>query len=94
MTMKYRIEQTTRFRKDLRAVVKRGEDVRLLNAVVDMLAAGQPLPQRNHDHALTGDRIGQRECHIGPDWLLVYRIHENVLILELLQTGTHSDLFR
>jgi len=72
---------------------RRGLNMSKLDNVITLLALGQTLPPKNHDHALTGNRVGQRECHIGPDWLLVYRIHNDVLILELLQTGSHSDLF-
>ena len=64
-----------------------------LNAIVDQLAAGQPLPDKNRDHALTGDYIGFRECHIRPDWLLVYRVDGEDLILFLFRTGSHTDLF-
>lgn len=64
-----------------------------LNTVVDWLAAGQALPDRNRDHALTGDYIGFRECHIRPDWLLVYRVDGDALELFLFRTGMHSDLF-
>ena len=53
----------------------------------------EPLPEKNRDHALTGDWIGHRECHIQPDWLLIYRIEDNVLVLTLARTGSHSDLF-
>ena len=61
--------------------------------VVDLLAMGQPLPERNRDHALTGDWVGHRECHIQPDWLLIYRVEEDVLVLTMTRTGTHSELF-
>ena len=64
-----------------------------LNAIVDQLAAGQPLPDKNRDNALTGDSIGFRECHIRPDWLLVYRVDGEDLILFLFRTGSHTDLF-
>ena len=57
------------------------------------LTAGEPLPEKNRDHALTGDWVGHRECHIQPDWLLVYRVQNDVLVLTLTRTGTHSDLF-
>ena len=57
------------------------------------LANGEPLDDKHHDHALSGDWIGHRECHILPDWLLVYRIEDDVLVLTLTRTGTHSDLF-
>ena len=61
--------------------------------MVDLLAMGQPLPERNRDHALTGDWVGHRECHIQPDWLLIYRVEEDVLVLTMTRTGTHSELF-
>jgi addiction module toxin, relE/stbE family len=60
---------------------------------VDQLAAQQPLPEKNRDHDLTGDYIGFRECHIRPDWLLIYRVDGEQLMLFLFRTGTHSDLF-
>lgn len=65
----------------------------LLNNVVDKLASRQQLPEKNRDHELSGDYAGFRECHVAPDWLLVYRVVEEDLILYLMRTGTHSDLF-
>ena len=65
---------SNRFKKDLKLAAKRGLDLDALTAIVDQLAAGQPLPDKNRDHALTGDYIGFRECHIRPDWLLVFRV--------------------
>ena len=91
--MTYQIKPSTRFRKDLKAVKKRGYDLRLLAAVIDCLAAGEPLPTKNRDHALSGDFSGCRECHITPDWLLIYEQYDRDLILYLTRTGTHSDLF-
>ena len=64
----------------------------LLADVIDTLAEGKPLPEKNRDHQLTGNYNHFRECHIAPDWLLIYRIEENVLVLTLTRTGTHSDL--
>lgn len=61
--------------------------------MVATLAMGDPLPEKRKDHTLTGNWVGHRECHIQPDWLLVYRIEDNVLVLTLSRTGTHSDLF-
>ena len=84
---------SNRFKKDLRAAAKRGYDLNLLDAVVNTLASQQPLPEKNRDHALTGDYIGFRECHISADWLLIYRVDGDDLILFLSRTGTHSDLF-
>lgn len=84
---------SNRFRRDLKAAAKRGRNLLLLEEVVNRLAARQPLPERHVDHALTGDYRGFRECHIQPDWLLIYRIDEGELILFLSRTGTHADLF-
>ncbi len=89
---KYQIERTTVFRKDLKKAKKRGLDLNLMDKVVTALQCGEPLPEKNKDHALTGNWIGHRECHIQPDWLLIYRVIEDTLILSLVRTGTHSDL--
>ena len=89
----YDIRVTTRFQKDLKRARKRGYDISLLTNVIRILAAGQTLPEEYRDHLLTGNFSGCRECHITPDWLLVYEIYENDLILYLTRTGTHSDLF-
>ena len=88
---KYIVKSTSQFKKDYKRAVKRGANVRLLQEVVELLAMGEPLPKKHRDHALTGDWIGHRECHITPDWLLLYRIDGN--ILTLTHTGTHSDIF-
>ncbi|MDE5718525.1 MAG: type II toxin-antitoxin system YafQ family toxin [Lachnospiraceae bacterium] len=74
-------------------MVKRGYDIKLLEDVINKLASGVPLPKRNHDHNLSGEYFGCRECHITPDWLLIYEIDNGELILYLTRTGTHSDLF-
>ena len=84
---------SNRFKRDLKLIAKRGYDLNLLDAVVSTIAEQRPLPEKNRDHALTGDYIGFRECHISPDWLLIYRVDGNDLILFLSRTGTHSDLF-
>ncbi len=84
---------SNRFKKDLKLALKRGYQISLLEEVVDKLAMQQPLEERYRDHLLTGDYGGFRECHITPDWLLVYQVRENELILFLSRTGTHSDLF-
>ena len=91
--MKYGIERSTKFRRQFRQLIKRGYDKALFQEVVDMLAEGKPLPAKYRDHALHGNYNGYRECHITPDWLLVYKIKANILILVLHRTGTHSDLF-
>ena len=84
---------SNRFKKDLKVAKRRGYDLDLLNDIVEMLANREQLPQKNHDHDLSGDFVGFRECHIQPDWLLVYRVEDKELILFLSRTGTHSDLF-
>jgi len=89
----YKIEMSTRFRRELKTAKKRGWDITKLAAVVDLLAKGITLPQKNMDHPLTGDYARFRECHIMPAWLLVYRIEADKLVLYLLRTGTHADLF-
>lgn len=93
MNNKYEIVQTGRFKKDLKLARKRGYDLSLLGVVVDMLAAGNELPEKYRDHSLSGNFAGCRECHITPDWLLIYEIADEELILYLTRTGTHSDLF-
>ena len=93
MSNKYRIVTTSRFKKDLKLAQRRGYDLSLLGDVVDMLASGSELPAKYKDHVLLGNYIGCRECHITPDWLLIYEIYEDELILYLTRTGTHSDLF-
>lgn len=90
---KYRIVQTGKFKKDLKSVIKRGYNIELLEVVVDALASGQELPAKYKDHALIGNYKGCRECHITPDWLLIYEVDGNELFLYLTRTGTHSDLF-
>ena len=90
---KYIVKTTTQFKKDFKLVKKRGLKMELLREVITVLAMGETLPEKNKDHALTGNWIGHRECHILPDWLLIYRIEEEVLILTLARSGTHSDLF-
>lgn len=89
----YKLETTSKFRKDLKLMKKRGRDMKLLKHILDKLLAGETLPPKYRDHALTGNYIGFRECHIQPDWLLVYMISETKLILTASRTGSHSDLF-
>lgn len=93
MPTKYIVKPTTQFKKDYKLAMKRGLKVKLLDELIAKLAMGEPLPEKNKDHALSGDWIGHRECHILPDWLLIYRLEANVLVLTLARTGTHSDLF-
>ena len=89
LTIKYE----TTFKKDFKRIVRRGYDVRLLEKAIEILATGESLPPKYKDHPLTGDYAGFRECHITPDWLLIYRISNNELLLYLTRTGSHSDLF-
>lgn len=84
---------TTQFRKDLKRINKRGKDLSLLKDVLQTLREEQALEEKYHDHALAGNYIGFRECHIQPDWLLVYAINKEELILTASRTGSHSDLF-
>lgn len=93
--MKYKIIQTSIFKKDLKKIRKRKKDLDKLDYVVENLASGKELPDKYKDHALINDKYYQncRECHIEPDWLLIYKINNDELILLLVQTGTHSDLF-
>ena len=90
---KYIVKPTTQFRKDYKLAMKRGLRVVFLDAVITKLALGEPLDEKNHDHALSGNWSGHRECHVLPNWLLIYRIENDVLVLTLSRTGTHSDLF-
>ncbi|MBQ3426567.1 MAG: type II toxin-antitoxin system YafQ family toxin [Clostridia bacterium] len=91
--MKYDIEMSAKFRKDYKLAMKRGYNPLLLEEVVNILANGETLPEKYRDHGLDGNYNGYRECHIQPDWLLIYRIDKDVLVLGLTRTGTHSDLF-
>ncbi len=89
----FEIIYSARFVKDMKRIKRRNLPKEELFAVVDLIAAGKPLPVKYRDHSLQGDWEGYRECHIRPDWLLVYRIDHNVLTLVLVRTGTHADLF-
>lgn len=91
--MKYEISRTTKFKKDYKSAIKRGLDINELEYAIGLLADGISLPEKYHDHSLSGNWAGHRECHIAPDWLLVYYHEAEVLVLTLVRTGTHSDLF-
>ena len=84
---------SNRFKKDLKLAKKRGCDLDLLDDIVTKLANLEPLPPNNRDHDLSGIYEGFRECHISPDWLLIYRVDGSELLLFLFRTGSHSDLF-
>ena len=90
---KYIVKHTAQFKRDYKLALKRHLNVKLLEDVVAVLAMGEKLPEKIKDHDLSGNWAGHRECHILPDWLLIYRIEDNVLVLTLSRTGTHSDLF-
>lgn len=91
--MELEIVPSNRFRKDLKIAKKRGMDLHKLEVVVEMLALQMPLAAQYHDHRLSGNYSAFRECHIEPDWLLLYRQDEEALMLFLFRTGSHSDLF-
>lgn len=91
--MKYEIIPLTQFKKDMKIAQKRGYDIEKIKKVIAALADGETLEAKYHDHQLTGEYRGFRECHIQPDWLLVYQIDGERLLLLLARTGTHSDLF-
>jgi mRNA interferase YafQ len=85
------LAQTKQFKKDVKRMQKRGKDLGKIKAVIDLLIAEEPLPPKNRDHKLGGNWIGRRDCHMEPDWILIYKLTEDELLLE--RTGTHSDLF-
>lgn len=89
----YRIRPSAKFQKDLKRIQKRGYDITLLKDVLNLLVNGKILPIKYKDHNLSGNFKGCRECHITPDWLLIYEISDDELILYLTRTGSHSDLF-
>ena len=89
----YRIKQTSKYKKDLKRIKRRGYDISLLKVIIKKISLGEKLDRKYKDHSLSGIFSGFRECHITPDWLLIYRYEKEVLVLVLSQTGTHSDLF-
>ncbi len=91
---KYQVTSTSQFKKDLKVAKKRGLDLDELFQIVDYLADDIPLPPNNHNHQLVGDYKGSWECHINPDWLLIYSKDKQIKIITLKRTGTHSDLFK
>ena len=88
-----RLKTTTKFKKDYKRIKKQGRDISLLASVIDDLLNGNVLDEKYQDHPLVGDYTGFRECHIQPDWLLIYAIDNDQLILTASRTGSHSDLF-
>lgn len=89
LTIKYH----TLFKNDFKRIKKRGYDISRLEKIVELLANEVPLPEQFKDHNLSGNYNGFRECHIAPDWLLIYQVNNNELVLVLSRTGSHSDLF-
>ncbi|HIQ96328.1 MAG TPA: type II toxin-antitoxin system YafQ family toxin [Candidatus Limivivens merdigallinarum] len=90
----YTVKFTTAYKKSYKLMKKRGLDLSLLDNVVDMLRQGRQLDAKYRDHELSGKLKGFRECHIKPDWLLVYLIENDILTLTLVETGTHADIFK
>ncbi len=88
LTLRY----TSAFKKDFKLAQKRGQDLGKLRQVIEILTSGKPLPESYDDHPLRGNYVGMRDCHIEPDWILIYAIQDDELILR--RTGTHADLFR
>ena len=91
--MKYEVKPSNQFKKDVKLAQKRGYNINLLTDVIKTLANGETLDAKYRDHQLSGNYGSFRECHIQPDWLLIYAIEDDTLILYLSRTGTHSDLF-
>ena len=91
--MKYTVKLTSRFKKDYKLAEKRRLDTSLLDHTITQLAMGKQLDPSLRDHELSGQWKGHRECHLSPDWLLVYFIDEDILVLSLVRTGSHSDVF-
>ena len=90
----YSLKFTTTFKKSYKLMKKRGLDISLLDEVIDNLRQGRKLEAKYHDHGLSGKFQGFRECHIRPDWLLVYLLEDDILTLTLIDTGSHADLFK
>ena len=92
--MKYEVRFTNQFKKDIKLAKKQGKDIDKLFDVIGILANGETLDEKYRDHDLSGNFKGCRECHIEPDWLLIYEIDNNVLVLVLNRVGSHSELFK
>lgn len=92
--MNYSLVLSGKFKRSLKIAKKRGLNIDLLDSIVEKLLHGIPLEAKYKDHALVGNYKGYRECHIQPDWLLIYLIENDILTLTLIDTGTHADLFQ
>ena len=90
----YTVKFTNRFKKNYKLMIKRGKNIELLDHVINLLMNGRKLDEKYRDYELTGFWNGYRECHIQPDWLLVYYVENEILVLTLVDTGSHSDLFK
>lgn len=90
---KYTVKPTSQFKRDYKSAIKRNLNIDALQEVIRKIADGEKLDDKYCDHALSGQWKGHRECHIDPDWLLIYMIKKDILVLSLARTGTHSDLF-
>lgn len=91
--MKYEVKFTSQFKRDLKLARKQGKDIDKLFDVISTIAEGKKLDEKYRDHSLSGDYAGCRECHVEPDWLLIYEVMDKVLVLMLYRVGTHSELF-
>ena len=92
--IKYELDFTSKFKKDVKLLKKQGKNIEKLYEIINILAYGEELDAKYRDHNLIGNYKGYRECHIESDWLLIYKIMENILILTLSRTGSHSELFK
>lgn len=90
----FEIVRQTKFKRDVKLVKKQGKDLELLKEVIKLLLSGNPLPPEYNDHPLIGNYANTRDCHIKPDWILIYRIDEAEKVLNLIRTGSHSELFK
>lgn len=86
--------RTNQFKRDVKLADRRGRDLAKLKAVIDLLIDGEPLPPQYKDHPLRGNFAGSRDCHVEPDWVLIYTLNEDKTHVRFERTGTHSDLFR
>jgi mRNA interferase YafQ len=87
------IRRSSQFKKDLKKIIRQGKNLNLLEDVVTTLQEQKPLDTKHCDHSLTGEWSSYRECHLSPDWLLIYKVEEDLQLLKLMRTGSHSELF-
>lgn len=92
--MNYKIKFTSRFKRDLKLLKKQGKDIEKIFDIIEKIAKDEVLDEKYRDHSLNGNYKGTRECHIEPDFLLIYEKFEDILVLSLVRTGSHSDLFK